>query len=496
MSDAVADRDMDRRNADSAQKTSRRLGSARPRLKRIWRILGRSLAVRVVGMSSLWTIAALLAVGILISALYRQAAEDGFSALLEAQLFNLINTVTINDAGYLSGSPNLGDLKYVQPQSGWYWEIVPVSQDLRGRLSSSSLGYASIPSEPVQKVPFEFNYQRTYAEPGLNGEELQILETEVVLDESNRAARFRVMGNKSELAQDISAFDRRLALYLAIVGLGSVVINAGVILLALRPLRTVRHALARVRAGKAEKLEGTFPIEIAPLAEEMNALVANNRRIVERARTQVGNLAHSLKTPIAVLVNEADRIGGASGQIVKDQGSRMREQVQHYLDRARVAAQSESVIYRTPVSPVLDRLLRVIDKLNPDVEYLYENQAPANLIFAGERQDYEEIVGNLIENASKWAKSRVSLTCRLAGDGFFETIIEDDGPGLSEDERNRAVKRGQRFDETTPGSGLGLSIVSDTAKEYQGSLRLEEARLGGLAVIVTLPHLRASSRLT
>ncbi|MEN3792938.1 ATP-binding protein [Fulvimarina sp. MAC3] len=447
-------------------------------------------------MSSLWTVAALLAVGLLISALYRQAAEDGFSALLEAQLFNLINSVSISDTGYLAGSPNLGDLKYVQPQSGWYWEIVPVSQDLRGRLSSSSLGYSSIPSVPVQKVPFEFNYQRTYTQPGLNGEELQILETEVVLDDSNRAARFRVMGNKSELAQQISIFDRRLALYLAIVGLGGVIINAGVILWALRPLRTVRQSLARVRAGKAEKLEGTFPVEIAPLAEEMNALVANNRRIVERARTQVGNLAHSLKTPIAVLVNEADRIGGPSGQIVRDQGARMREQVQHYLDRARVAAQSESVIYRTPVLPVLDRLVRVIGKLNPDLEYLFDKDTAAHLIFAGERQDYEEIVGNLLENASKWASSQVSLTCRIAGEGFFETIIEDDGPGLPQDERERAVKRGQRFDETTPGSGLGLSIVSDTAKEYQGSLRLEESRFGGLAVIVALPHLRAASGLT
>nr|WP_274533399.1 ATP-binding protein [Fulvimarina pelagi] len=447
-------------------------------------------------MSSLWTIAALLAVGILISALYRQAAEDGFSALLEAQLFNLINSVSINDAGYLSGSPNLGDLKYVQPQSGWYWEIVPVSQDLRGRLSSSSLGYSSIPSEPVQQVPFEFDYQRTYSKPGLNDEELQILETEVVLDDSNRAARFRVMGNKSELKQEISAFDRRLALYLAIVGLGSVIINAGVILLALRPLRTVRQALAKVRAGHAEKLEGTFPVEIAPLADEMNALVANNRRIVERARTQVGNLAHSLKTPIAVLVNEADRIGGSSGRIVKDQGARMREQVQHYLDRARVAAQSESVVYRTPVLPVLERLARVIDKLNPGLDIVFDRKSAADLVFAGERQDYEEIVGNLLENASKWAKGRVSLACRIAGEGAFETIVEDDGPGLSEGERKRAVKRGQRFDETTPGSGLGLAIVSDTAKEYQGSVRLEDSKLGGLAVIVVLPHLRASAGLT
>ncbi|MDY8109142.1 ATP-binding protein [Fulvimarina sp. 2208YS6-2-32] len=447
-------------------------------------------------MSSLWTIAALLAVGILISALYRQSAENSFSALLEAQLFNLINSVSVSEAGFLTGSPNLGDLKYVQPESGWYWEIVPASQDLRGRLTSSSLGYSAISTEPIEAVPFEFDYQRTYTKPGLAGEELQILETEVVLDDSNRAARFRVMGNKSELDDETNAFDQRLALYLAIVCMGSVIINAGVILVALRPLRTVRRALSRVRAGQAEKLEGDFPFEVAPLADEMNALVANNRRIVERARTQVGNLAHSLKTPIAVLVNEADRIGGTSGQIVKDQGGRMREQVQHYLDRARVAAQSESVVYRTPVQPVLERLVRVIAKLSPDLKVVFEAETAAGLVFAGERQDYEEIVGNLLENASKWARGKVQLTCRAAGPDRFETIVEDDGPGLSEDERREAIKRGRRFDETVPGSGLGLSIVSDTVREYQGDVRLERSALGGLAVIVALPHLHTSASLT
>ncbi|WP_245413851.1 ATP-binding protein [Fulvimarina endophytica] len=447
-------------------------------------------------MSSLWTVAALLAVGILISALYRQAAEDGFAALLEAQLFNLINSVSVNENGSLSGSPNLGDLKYVQPSSGWYWEIVPVSPDLTGRLTSSSLGFSAIASEPLDRVPFAFDYQRTYDKPGLNGEELRILETEVVLDESNRAARFRVMGNKSELKGDIARFDTRLALYLVLVGLGSVIINAGVILWALRPLRTVRKALARVRAGKAETLEGRFPAEIAPLAAEMNALVANNRRIVERARTQVGNLAHSLKTPIAVLVNEADRIGGASGQIVKEQGGRMREQVQHYLDRARVAAQTQSIVYRTPVRPVLERLVRVVAKLNPGIEVGFAPGPVPDFVFAGERQDYEEIVGNLLENASKWAKGRVVIACRPAGPDRFETVVEDDGPGLNEEERQAALKRGRRFDETVPGSGLGLSIVSDTAGEYQGEVRLQTSRLGGLAVVVALPLSRVETGLT
>ncbi|SMC63834.1 Signal transduction histidine kinase [Fulvimarina manganoxydans] len=483
-------------NAERRGPERRRRGLRRRLIGRWGGSIARSLAVRVVGLSSIWAAIALVAAGILISALYRQAAEDGFAALLEAQLYNLVNSVGIDDAGVLTGSPNLGDLQYMQPESGWYWEVLPASRDTRGRLSSPSLGYSAIPSEPLREVPFDVSYQRSYPMKGLAGEDLQVLETEVVLDDENRAARFRVMGNRSELAEDINAFDRQLAAYLGAVAAGTVIVNAAVILLGLRPLRTVRQSLARIRDGRAERLEGEFPTEIAPLAAEMNALIGNNRRIVERARTQVGNLAHSLKTPIAVLTNEADKLGGESGRLVGEQALAMRRQVQHYLDRARMAAQTESVVFRTPVAPVAERLVRVIGKLNPHLKVAFDTNEADDLIFSGERQDLEEILGNLLENAGKWARSEICLVMRPAGPERFEAIVEDDGPGLSEAERKLALKRGRRLDEKTPGSGLGLSIVSDLAQEYQGSLRLETARLGGLAAIVSLPRLNGVDALT
>ncbi len=333
------------------------------------------------------------------------------------------------------------------------------------------------------------NSSAAISRDGLAGEELAVFESEFVLDAQNRIARFRVMGNRTELEQEISSFERRLFTYLSLFGIGMIAINAVAILLGLRPLNRVRNALAMVREGAAQRLDGNFPAEIEPLADETNALIENNRRIVERARTQVGNLAHSLKTPLAVLINEGRAIGGAKGTLISEQAAAMRQQVDHYLKRARVAAQRDSVVYRTPVTPLLQRLVRVLEKLGrmkislalPETE----------IVFAGEREDLEEIVGNLLENAMKWARSRVAVSAQdlsAAGEKqrLFSITIEDDGPGIPDDKAREVLKRGKKLDETKPGTGLGLAIVAELVNEYGGRLMLERSELGGLKAIVEL----------
>ena len=215
------------------------------------------------------------------------------------------------------------------------------------------------------EVPFNRDFQRSYTADGIGGEELEVFESEFVLDAQNRVARFRVMGNRTELENEIAGFQRRLFTYLALFGVGMIAINAVAILLGLQPLGRVREALALVREGTAQRLDGRFPAEIEPLANETNALIENNRRIVERSRTQVGNLAHSLKTPLAVMLNEGRALGGAKGRLIADQAAAMQTQVEHYLQRARVAAQRDSVVYRTPVAPRSKRMVRVIEKLQP-----------------------------------------------------------------------------------------------------------------------------------
>jgi signal transduction histidine kinase len=297
------------------------------------------------------------------------------------------------------------------------------------------------------------------------------------------------MGNRSELERENRAFEWRLFGYLAIFGVGMIAINAMAILLGLRPLGRVREALAKVREGTAQRLGGTFPTEIEPLANETNALIENNRRIVERSRTQVGNLAHSLKTPLAVLINEARSVGGDKGRIMEAQAAAMQGQLDHYLQRARIAAQRDSVVYRTPVRPVLERMVRVMAKLGGGIEVTLRPVAE-DLVFAGEREDLEEIVGNLMENAMKWGKSRVEVALdRGPARDDHQTLtisIEDDGPGIPEDKARDALKRGRRLDESKPGTGLGLAIVSDLVAEYGGRIELLKAPGGGLKAVVEL----------
>lgn len=449
----------------------------------------RSLAFRVIAFSTVWAILAFALIFTVISSLYRQTSERGFDSLLSAHLFNLIGSVGVSDSGTLTGGPDLGDLRFSEPESGWYWSVEPVSKGLVGQLRSSSMT-EPVASPSVDDVPFNTEFQRHYRVDGIVGEELEVFETEFVLDSQNRIARFRVMGNRSELEDEIGGFEWRLFTYLSLFGLGMIAINAIAILLGLQPLTRVRNALAMVREGTAQRLTGRFPAEIQPLANETNALIENNRRIVERSRTQVGNLAHSLKTPLAVMLNEGRALGGAKGQLIADHATAMQKQIDHYLQRARVAAQRESVVYRTPIAPLLQRMVRVMEKLSRGTRITL-TLPETEVVFAGEREDLEEVVGNLLENAMKWAHSAVKVSVEAVAPvgeepPRFLLQIEDDGPGIPEDKAREALQRGKRLDETKPGTGLGLAIVADLVKEYGGALRLERSAMGGLKAVVEL----------
>ena len=456
----------------------------------------RSLTERVLLLATLWSIVALITIAVVISTLYRQGAERAFNHLLHAQLFNVINSISIGDDGNLTGTPELGDLKFSQPATGWYWLVEPVGSFSSVRLTSTSLGVNSLPVPSPADVPFDESYERFYELTDYAGNRLRVDETEVVLDNSDKAARFRVTGNLSELEAEIAAFDRRLYLALAVFGIVGLVLNALGILFGLRPLKDAKQALERIRAGSTDTLEGEFPREILPLVNEVNALIDSNRRIVDRARMQVGNLAHSLKTPIAVLVNEARSLPPEQGRLVQSQTDAMQAQVTSYLNRARIAAQQGSVLARCDVTPVLERMVRVMRKLNPTITFTLDIK-PDNLMLALEAQDLEETVGNLMENAARFAKSHVVVTAKPAGQGevsvdgarrsIIMVCVEDDGPGLEADEVDEAMKRGRRLDETRPGSGLGLSIVKEISLEYQGSFALDRSPMGGLRAKLLLP---------
>jgi signal transduction histidine kinase len=263
----------------------------------------------------------------------------------------------------------------------------------------------------------------------------------------------------------------------------------------LRPLFDVRREVARVRRGKAERLSGTYPREIQPLASELNALLDHNEEVVERQRTHVGNLAHALKTPLSVMLAEAEAHPGQLSEVVTRQAQAMRDHVDHHLRRARAAARSQMSGERTPMEPVIDELAvtleRVFQDKNDGAGIEIDWRCPDDLCFQGERQDLLEIAGNVMENAGKWCRRRVRVEAEKLDPSDppkLRLIVEDDGPGLPPEARQEVLKRGARLDEATPGTGLGLSIVDELAKAYGGSVTLEQARLGGLKVVLELPR--------
>ncbi len=458
-------------------------------------MLIRSVTARVLLLATLWSAVALVVISLVITTLYRQSSERAFTDLLRAQLYNVINSVAIGDDNNITGSPQLGDLRFSQPETGWYWIIEPLGTFASQPLSSSSLGASNIAVPTILKVPFNNRYERFYPATDAYGNNVLVAETEVVLDGEGRAARFRVSGNLNVVGDDTAAFNRSLYIALVIFGVCSLVVNGIAILFGLRPLDEARRALEKVRRGEAERLEGEFPREIRPLAVETNALIESNRRIVERARMQVGNLAHSLKTPIAVLLNESRLLDKGHSDLVRSQAEAMQGQVQSYLNRARIAAQRETLLARTEVEPVLERLVRVMRRLNPEKSFAL-SVAPGGLALAMEQQDVEETIGNLLENAARHSELAVTLTAitgeapegtEQAKKNWIEIIVEDDGPGLEPDEIKEAMKRGRRLDESKPGTGLGLSIVREITSEYQGQIELSRGAQGGLRARLVLP---------
>jgi signal transduction histidine kinase len=300
--------------------------------------------------------------------------------------------------------------------------------------------------------------------------------------------------DRSDLNRDQRRFAATTALALTLLGAGMVLAVLIQVRVGLWPLFALRREVAAVRRGAADRLVRSYPSELDALAEELNALVAHNQDVVERQRTHVGNLAHALKTPLSVMLTEADQATGSSEaaerlpQVVRAQAEIMRDQVDHHLRRARAAARAQTNRERTPLAPVLDELSRTLEKIFQDKGIVIDWDAPDGLTFQGEKQDLLELAGNVMENACKWAKGRVRVRAAASGERMLSIVVEDDGPGLPAERRAEALRRGQRLDESAPGSGLGLSIVDDLAKAYDGSVALGDAQLGGLMVTLVLPR--------
>ena len=434
-------------------------------------------------------------VAILVSRDYRSTVEKQFEDLITANLYTLMGAIKPGGDGQLTGEPQLGDARYQQYHSGWYWTVNSLGSKSTS-ISSPSLGELQLPSPKGEK--FDADFQRSYRISDGDGNSLMTVEAKVFLGEGDDLFAFRTTGNLAVLDEEIQKFRRRLIALLAIFGVGLIATSFAIVRFGLNPIRFATSQLADIRIGKADRIKGKFPQEITPLIDETNALIKSNQLIVERSRTQVGNLAHSLKTPLSVMSLEVKNLPKPAAAIVRAQLQAMNSQIQAYLNRAMISARHGAITSRTNVDATLGHLARTFAKLFPDISFEYKNSrsgitgksGEVELVFAGEKQDLEEIIGNLLENAGKSASSNVTITARRLAQKTgcaIEIEIVDDGPGLTTSQIGYVLKRGNRLDENRPGTGLGLSIVSDILKEYGGSLEMSPGSKNGLRVLVKLP---------
>ena len=451
-----------------------------------------SLATRLFLSATAWVVVVLLITGVVLSSVYRSASERAFDRRLNLYLRTLIAEVATPDEPADHQFQSLGEPLFDLPLSGWYWEVVRTDPDKENVRASRSLWDKRLPKLEDQGIELSSSGVRVGYVDGPEGQTLRMAERPVDLGADGKY-RVTVAGDATEIFDETRAFDYYLGGTFAALTVGLLLTTMSQVRFGLAPLKRISDASANIRSGRAERLEGEFPVEIAPLARETNALIEANREIVERARTHVGNLAHAIKTPLSVIVNEASaHEHDVFTAKILEQADVMRNQVAHHLERARIAARLTVIATVVDVAPVIDALRRTMEKIHRDRGIAIDVEASAVAKFRGERQDLEEMAGNLVDNACKWARSRVFIEASIhpadgAEPAMLHIIVDDDGRGLSDDERMQASLRGQRLDETKPGSGLGLSIVTDLAALYGGKLVLASAPIGGLRAELVLP---------
>jgi len=458
----------------------------------------RSLRFRLLAATLVAVALALVLAGLLLASLFRDHVMRQFSQGLNAQLDQITARLEFDAAGQPQLDPQaLTDPRWSRPYSGLYWQVDGANiEQQRGVLRSRSLWDATLvlPSDALADGAVHVHEVK-----GPDGARLLLVERTITRDDL-RATPWRLIVG-SDLRETVSAVGRfngvlaaSLAALLALLCAAALAQVA----IGLAPLRALQRRLMLVRAGTAQRLDGMFPQEVQPLIDDFNAVLDRNAEVVTRARAQAGNLAHAIKTPLAAMsqaaaaaVQRPDACADLA-TLVEEQVGVARRHVDWHLARARAAAAQGLPGARVTLQPVIGGLLRVMERVHAE-RRLTLQCAPmaADLAFAGEVQDLQEILGNLLDNACKWARHEIHVSAtpiESAGGGRLRIVIDDDGPGIEPDRRDAVMARGARLDESVPGSGLGLAIVNELVGLYGGSVQLYAAPIGGLRVEVELPR--------
>jgi len=440
-----------------------------------------SLTRRMIVISSVWIVLLLGLGGFALDRVLTSAITSNFDAQLDYVLTAMISSSEIGPEGEVLFNRALADQRFLEPYSGLYFQITGRGFD---PYPSRSLWDRRLNVAPHRDNDVHY-YDSDELSTETSPEQLRVIERDVRLPGSPVLWRFQVAQSRDLINEQIGVIRRTMVRSFGVLGLGLILLATMQAVYGLWPLRRVRRAIAAIRSGRKSRIEERLPREIEPLTEELNALLAHNEIQAEEARRHAGNLAHALKTPLTVITNAATARAPDLADTVCREATTMRRQIDHHLARARAIGRRSSAHARAPVWPSLEAVERAVSRLysKVTVDLAGDKQAFVRV----ERQDLDEMLGNLIENAAKYGGGRVFVTAATTPD-CVEIEVEDDGKGIPEGERETIFDRGARLDTGKPGTGLGLAIVRDVAQIYGGSIHLEESEdLGGLLARLRLP---------
>ncbi len=446
--------------------------------------------LRLFGGTALWIAIALGFTTLALDGLFRDQATRQFEQQLQAYLYQIVASLDVDAQGNPTISQTGGDPRFSRPESGLYWQI----NDVQGYtlLKSRSLWDTKLAVDNDALKDGDIHFHPI---TGPAAQRLLVAEQNLSLpDPSNKQLRVVVAFEIKQLELAIETWQRSLGLFVGILFVSLAIAALAQVAFGLQPLRQLQLSLKNLREGDNARIMGKFPTELKPLIDDFNAVIDANGKIIERARNQAGDLAHSIKTPISVMINalQAERLRSSDNAALiaalEEQLKQLQQQVQWRLKRARIAANVGVPHSRTSVGTTLKQLTRVMQKVHAD-KSIHVNMGVMTdgLYFAGEEQDLQEIVGNLLDNAFKWAIDTIAIHASYAN-GNVIIVIEDDGPGCTSlTDHTHVPSRGERADESVPGSGLGLSIVRDLVTLYDGTLSFESKSPQGLRIVTTLP---------
>ena len=457
----------------------------------------RSLGARLALGALVWIMVALALAGWGLRNLFKEHITQQLQTQLVLHLNQLSAATSVGADGKIDVLPIASDPRFDKPLSGLYWQVdeLRLDEHKQALVARDAIARSRSLWDQSLSLPRIADFAergRSYSAVTLNDSEGHLLvgvSRNLQLPEADAPPlRLTVAADSALTSEPLRRFTSMLLLSLGVLALGLVIAVLVQLRLALKPLEQLRQGLSSVLSGQSPQLEGSFPRELQPLVNEFNTVLHTNAEIVQRARTQAGNLAHAVHTPLAIMSNAATHEQGSFARLVQEQTGMARRQVDHHLARARAATAARTSGLRTPVGIHLHALVRTMQRLHADrqIDFVL-GDIDEQLGFRGEEQDFYELLGNLIDNAGKWARSRVEIQAGMHDAANIFISIDDDGPGMSSEQSEQAFQRGVRLDEKQPGSGLGLNIVRELAQTYGGNVEARRSPLGGLRMRLQLP---------